>query len=197
MDRRYRANLINSISGAKSANLIGTISEVGTSNVALFSSVFHLGADPALVGMLSRPNTVPRHTLENIRATGVYSINHVHSGMIQTAHLSSARSDGDKFKLTGLGEEFVDGFKAPFVRESFVKIGLSLEQVIDIELNGTHLIIGRVEHILIPNNCLLMDGDIDFSVLDSVAVTGLYTYHQLQQLEKLPYTKSDRGKERT
>lgn len=37
----YRINLINSCSGYKSANLIGTISKNGISNVAIFNSITH------------------------------------------------------------------------------------------------------------------------------------------------------------
>ena len=42
----YRLNLINSITGYKSANLIGTRSNSGEENVAIFSSITHLGAIP-------------------------------------------------------------------------------------------------------------------------------------------------------
>ncbi|MDX5428495.1 MAG: flavin oxidoreductase, partial [Bacteroidota bacterium] len=63
MEKRYRAALINSITGFKPLNLCGTMDEKGNTNVAIFSSVIHLGSDPALIGMINRPNTVPRHTL--------------------------------------------------------------------------------------------------------------------------------------
>lgn len=53
LERRYRAQLINSLSGFKSANLIGTQDALGRTNLAIISSVFHLGADPALVGLLA------------------------------------------------------------------------------------------------------------------------------------------------
>lgn len=60
MDKRYRANLINSVTGYKSANLIGTVSQEGTENLAVFSSVTHLGSNPAMLGFIMRPITVPR-----------------------------------------------------------------------------------------------------------------------------------------
>jgi len=41
MENRYRANFINSITGYKSANLIGTVSSDGVENLAIFSSVTH------------------------------------------------------------------------------------------------------------------------------------------------------------
>ena len=48
-ERIRRLNIINSISGIKPANLIGTSSNSGQSNLSIFSSVIHLGSDPALV----------------------------------------------------------------------------------------------------------------------------------------------------
>ena len=68
-----RINLMNSLSGYKSANLIGSISEAGIENVAVFSSVVHLGSNPPLLGFILRPNVVPRNTYENIKEMGVYT----------------------------------------------------------------------------------------------------------------------------
>ena len=71
LDHVFRINLINSCSGFKSANLIGTKSNAGTSNVAVFSSVTHLGSNPPLLGVVFRPVTdVPRNTYENPAVAG-------------------------------------------------------------------------------------------------------------------------------
>ncbi|WP_223787246.1 flavin reductase [Marinicella meishanensis] len=78
MDRIKRLNFINAITGIKPANLIGSNSPKHGSNLAIFSSVVHLGSNPALLGFITRPTgEVPRNTLENIEATGYYTINHV------------------------------------------------------------------------------------------------------------------------
>ena len=57
IDRIKRLNLINSVSGIKSANLIGTQSSDGYSNLAVFSSVVHLGSNPAYLGFVLRPDS--------------------------------------------------------------------------------------------------------------------------------------------
>jgi hypothetical protein len=63
LDHLYRINLINSSSGFKSANLIATKSKEGISNVAVFSSVIHLGSNPPLLGFLTRlPYQRPKRT---------------------------------------------------------------------------------------------------------------------------------------
>ena len=104
---RFRARLVNSLSGFKSANLIGTTSPNGILNLAMVSSVVHLGASPALVGMVMRPRVngmAPRDTLVNIENTGVYTINHVSAAMLPAAHDASANfsSETCEFEATGL-----------------------------------------------------------------------------------------------
>ena len=54
LDRKYRLNLINSITGIKPANLVGSRSADGFDNVAIFSSLVHLGSNPAQLGLVMR-----------------------------------------------------------------------------------------------------------------------------------------------
>ncbi|MFT6388340.1 MAG: hypothetical protein ACJAUP_001720 [Cellvibrionaceae bacterium] len=48
MSDRFHVNFINSLSGFKSANLIGTVDSVQNTNLAIVSSVIHLCAKPPL-----------------------------------------------------------------------------------------------------------------------------------------------------
>jgi flavin reductase (DIM6/NTAB) family NADH-FMN oxidoreductase RutF len=91
MSKIYRLNLINSVTGYKSAHLLGTISIEGNENLAIFSSVIHLGSNPAIIGFILRPTTVPRHTYENIKSTGVFTLNAIHKNQIADAHHTSAK----------------------------------------------------------------------------------------------------------
>ena len=68
-DRFTRANILNSLSGFKSASLIGTVNKNGQANLAIFSNLVHIGADPALVGFINRPLDAAPHTLSNIQET--------------------------------------------------------------------------------------------------------------------------------
>ena len=90
MERLPRLKLINSITGYKPGNLIATINGKGQTNVAIISSVVHIGSDPALLGFFMRPMVTERHTMENILETGVYTINHINSDIIEQAHFTSA-----------------------------------------------------------------------------------------------------------
>ena len=49
LPRIKRLNIINSVTGIKPGNLIGTQSADGQSNVAIFSSIVHMGSNPALI----------------------------------------------------------------------------------------------------------------------------------------------------
>ena len=89
MEQRSRAAFINSLSGFKSVSLVGTINNLGQTNLAIFNSVIHIGANPALIGMIIRPNSVNRHTLENLLETECYTINHINKDIYKKAHPKS------------------------------------------------------------------------------------------------------------
>ena len=191
MEQRERARLINSLSGFKSANLIGSQNASGITNLAIVSSVFHLGASPALIGMIIRPDTVPRDTLSNIKATGVYTINHVNSLIWQQAHQTSARYDESEseFEKVALTEQFEKGINAPFVGESQAKFALKLREIKPLEINGTVLVIGEITNIIVPQMVLAKDGFIDIEALDTVTISGLDSYHTTERIGRLSYAK--------
>lgn len=194
MERFHRANLVNGLSGFKQAMLVGTQDREGVPNLALFSSIVHLGADPAMLGFIQRPVGVSGDSFRNLMATGVYTLNHVHDGMVERAHQTSARypSEVSEFEACHLTPLYIDGFAAPFVRESRVRIGMELVEVVPIAHNDTKLVIGKVAHILLPEECVMADGDLDLNVVGSVAVSGLETYHRVERMVRLPYAKADR-----
>ena len=193
MTTRYRIQLVNSLSGFKSANLIGTSNEQGIHNLAIFSSVVHLGASPALVGFITRPNTVVRHTLENIQQTKQFTINQVNDRFWQEAHQTSARYDAGEceFKQTGLTPQIIEDVKAPFVKESRLKYALKLKEIVPIQLNGTLLVIGEITDILCDEDAIKSDGYIDIESLNTVMVSGLDSYHTSKRLSRLSYAKPE------
>tara|TARA_R110000787_G_scaffold47557_1_gene114999 strand:- start:19 stop:678 length:660 start_codon:yes stop_codon:yes gene_type:complete len=191
MKPRYRAQLINSLSGFKSANLIGTRNEQGKNNLAMFSSVVHLGASPALVGFITRPNSVARHTLENIIHTQSFTINQVHESFWRAAHQTSAsyNADQSEFEQTNLTPQNIDGFNAPFVQESQLKYALTLREIVPIELNGTQLVIGEITDIICDELAIKADGYLDIESLHTVSISGLDSYHTSKRLSRLSYAK--------
>lgn len=194
LDKRYRANLINSLSGFKSANLIGTADKNKNTNLSVFSSTFHLGADPALVGIISRPNTVPRDTIENIKETGFFTINHISKDFIKKAHQTSARYEKfeSEFQKVGLAEEWGDGHNVPYVLEARIKFLCELKEINNIKFNNTDFVIGEIKEAIYPETCVLEDGSLDLIKAESVWVSGLNCYGIGDKAIRLSYAKSDK-----
>lgn len=188
-DSFYRRNLINCLSGYKSLNLIGTQNSEGKTNLALFSQVFHIGANPPMVGILFRPHTVVRHTLENILASGFFTLNHVTPLFYKEAHWTAANWEQSEFDETGIESEYLNGFKAPFVKESPVKIACSLVETQTLKVNQTILLIGSIDSLYIDEKGLREDGSLDLNALETVTVSGLDEYHVGQKLARLAYAK--------
>jgi flavin reductase (DIM6/NTAB) family NADH-FMN oxidoreductase RutF len=191
MERLVRMRLINGISGMKSANLVGTADQSGHTNLALFNSVVHIGANPPYLGMIFRPLTVRRDTYNNIKATGVYTINHVHAGIRERAHQTSANfpAGASEFEACGLTAETTPTLQAPYVAESRVKIGLAYEEEHEIRANETILLVGRVLEIRLPEQILGEDGYPDLAAAGSLALTGLEGYHEVGPPIRLPYAR--------
>ena len=193
METRKRAAFMNSLSGFKSASLIGTIDTQNNTNLAIFSSVIHLGSNPALVGFINRPDSVDRHTFENILATNCFTINHINKSIYKQAHQTSARypKNISEFDATGLPTEYIKDFKAPFVKESHIKYGLEFIEKHELKINGTILVIGKVIDVILPESCLLSDGAIDIEMAETIAISGLDSYHATNKIARLSYAKSD------
>jgi len=190
LDKRFKVNLMNSLSGYKSANLIGSINSKGNTNLAIFSSVIHLGSDPALMGFIQRPTSVPRDTYNNIQENGCFTINQVHKNIVGKAHYTSVRFEEDEseFQALQLQEEYLEDFIAPFVKESFVKIGLQFEGE-HLLSNGCRLIIGKIIHINLDKTVMKKDGSLQLEAVDTIAVSGLDQYYLGNFQKRYPYAK--------
>ncbi len=187
----WRRHLINSISGYKSANLVGTISPDGVSNLSLISSIVHLGASPPLQGFIMRPLSVERQTYEYIKTVGEYTINHVHLDFIDKAHYASAKFEksASEFDACNLTAEFTGDHKAPFVGESKIKMAMKYEDEYLIKQNNTIMIIGSIQAIYLDETCLQEDGNLDLSKVDDVAVSGLETYYKVEKEKHFAFAR--------
>lgn len=191
LEHLFRINLINSSSGFKSANLIGTKSSEGISNLAVFSSVIHLGSKPPLLGFIVRPTTVPRNTYENLKETRSYTINHVHEEIIDQAHHCSAKYDASisEFSVTGLQEAYDHACYAPFVKGAPVQLHMEYKEEHHFKINGTIMIIGEVMGMYVKEELLKEDGFIDLSLGKVAAINGLDGYTIPNLKTRLPYQR--------
>ena len=199
LEKRQRVALINSLPGFKPVVLVGTMNEEKQTNVCVINSCFHVGADPALMGMIIRPapEGTERHTLENILATETYSVNAVTRAMARRAHHTSARfaRDQSEFDACGFAQQWREGFVAPFVSESPLQLGLKLAEHLPLTINGTHLIIGSIEQIHLSDNAQRNDGSLDLQGMDIVAGVGLDAYHSTGTSQRFSYAKPDKPPE--
>ena len=191
LDKNKRVHLINSLGGFKSVSLIGTSDSEGRTNLAIFSSIFHIGANPPLIGLIFRPTPPERNTYNNIIQSGYYTLNHINESIYKQAHQTSARYDQNvsEFEMTGLNPEFKDSFFAPYVAESNIQLGIEFKEKLEIAVNNTTLIIGEIKQIYIPEDCLSDDGFVDIEKANSITCSGLDSYHKTVQLDRLSYAK--------
>lgn len=193
-ERFYRANFINSLTGFKSVSLLGTVNKEGVTNLGVFSSIIHIGSDPALIGYINRPKKAAPHTMANIESTGMYTINHILPSFLEKAHQTSAKyPEGiSEFDEVGLTPEYIEGISAPFVKESRVKYALTLEEIIPIPLNETFLIIGKVHTVQLEQDYHLEDGFIDLNQAGTVCSNGIDSYYETKHIGRFKYAKPGR-----
>ena len=204
MDKSYfetlskvpRLNLINSCMGYKSANLIGTVSKDGVTNLAVFSSITHLGSDPALLGFILRPTTVPRHTYSNLRESGYFSVNAISESFIRSAHQTSANypKEVSEFEATGITVEWKQGVAVPFVDQSPVQLLCKYLNEYTIHENGTLHVIASIEKIYVNESMLSDDYWIQLDKGGVVSINGLDGYAKTELLERLPYARANKDK---
>ena len=192
LEQRYRTTFINSLAGFRQAVLVGTKSANGHTNLAIFNSLIHIGANPAYFGLINRPDSVQRDTLQNILETKEYTLNYVHSAQYEKAHQTSARFDKSisEFQEVGFEEAYRPSCYAPFVQDAAVKIAMKLEDTIPIPLNGTILIIGSIMQVDIDASLLESDGFVDLNKANILISQGLDAYFSSKPLGRLPYAKS-------
>ena len=193
MEKIERLNLINSCTGYKSANLLATKSVDGNSNVAIFSSVTHLGSNPAMIGFIMRPTTVPRDTYKNIKETGFFTVNHITANMIEDAHHTSANYELgiSEFDKTNLEEEYKNDIKIPFVKGSPVQLYCKYVNEYYIKENDTIHVIASIENLFFEEELEHKDGWLQIDKGNVVALNGLDGYCLPKLLDRFQYARQD------
>jgi flavin reductase (DIM6/NTAB) family NADH-FMN oxidoreductase RutF len=195
LDKVFRINLINSCSGYKSANLIGTKSNEGTTNVAVFSSIVHLASNPPLLGFFLRPTEIfPRNTYSNIKENGLYTINSIYREIIDDSHHTSAKYDKSisEFNVTNLEEEYIDKIYPPFVKKSPIKIEMKFIEEIKIKANKCKLIIGKIVSLHIEKKILEKDGFLSLNKANIPTISGCDAYSIPEKYDRKKYQKPNK-----
>lgn len=193
MEKVERLNLINSCTGYKSANLIATKSTEGNSNIAIFSSVTHLGSDPALIGFIVRPTTVPRDTYKNIKETGHFTVNHITADMIADAHHTSANYEPgvSEFEKTNLEEEYKEEINIPFAKGSPIQLYCKYVNEYYIKENNTIHVIASIEKLFYDEDLRHEDGWLQIDKGNVVTLNGLDAYCLPKLIDRYQYARKD------
>jgi flavin reductase (DIM6/NTAB) family NADH-FMN oxidoreductase RutF len=191
-ERVYRGNLVNSITGFKSANLLATRSKDGVDNVAVFSSVTHLGSNPALFSFVQRPlGHGVGHTYYNLKETGKITLNHLPQSLINHAHQSSSKYDASISEFEKLAIEKIerDGFSTPFVKDAQVQLAAEYVNEYYLEENNCILVICKITDIFLNENYLAEDGWVDLGKAGTVTINGLDGYAVAKVAKRLSYAQ--------
>lgn len=191
LPKMKRAALINGIGGVKSLNLIGSISESGQHNLAIFNSVIHIGSNPPLFGFTLRPTTVERHTYDNILSSKNFSLNQVSTSIYEQAHQTSASYDRDtsEFEAVGLTPEIISPYSSPFVKESKIKLACAYKNEYFIKENGCRLIIAEILDIYMEEGIVDDSGFVYLDKAETAGAIGLDGYVALNLLDRLDYAR--------
>ena len=192
LDKVKRLKLINSITGVKPANLIGTRSSDGITNLAIFSSIVHLGSNPPLISFVTRTSkNVNRNTLANILSTNFFTINQIQKSFVKNAHYTSAKfNEGiSEFEMCKLDEEYIKNFYAPYVKQSNLKIGLELKEIIKITSNDSTLVVGEIKQITTKKEYLKDDFMFDLEKSGALAIGGLNEYFTIEKTANFPFVR--------
>ena len=193
MNKVQRLNLINSCTGYKSANLIATKSINGLENVAVFSSITHLGSNPAMLSFIVRPTTVPRDTYKNIKETGFFTVNHITAKIIADAHHTSANYNEtiSEFDKTNLETEYKPEINFPFVKNAPVQLLCKYLNEYYIQENDTIHVIASIENVFYNENLEHKDGWLQLDKGAVVAINGLDGYCLPKLLNRFEYARPD------
>ena len=206
---KQRLMMVNALPGIRPVVLVGTLKKRvkdysdlkdKDGNLAVFSSIVHLGSDPALFGIFVRPEINPkspdekheRQTLQNIRKHKFFTINQIPAGDVEMAHRCSApyKVQQSEFLKNDIPCDFFDEIPAPFVESSPLCYALEFVREERLAENGVVFVIGELKKVRV-----LEDFDKDNEQLlhpekmGTVGVFGLGSYCKIEEIVSLPKAK--------
>ncbi len=138
-----------------------------------------------------RPTSVFRHTYENIKETGVFTINHIDEQIIEDAHHTSAKYEKgiSEFDVTNLKESTKMEFMLLLLRMLLFRLALKYIEEYPIKANNTILVIGQISELYVDNSILKPDGYLDLAKANVAAINGLDGYTIPVLKERLEYQR--------
>lgn len=187
LEKRFRTALVNTIGGPRTA-FIGITGSDGVWNAGTFSNVTHVGAHPAQISVLFRPNNGSRHTYSNYKTLGRLTLVVLPFSENERVHNASVNAPEGVFEWTHLGGEVatVEGWSHPIPLKALWAVELSFLEEHTLG-NGCIYTVGTIEKIGLGSKASLEeDGTLCFESSPAIAL-GLNTYLEVADREKRPY----------
>ena len=188
MERQARTTLINSLSGVRTAYIAITADSHGRLNASTLSNVTHVGADPAQMSILFRPDNGKRHTLQNFLSGSPLTLVCMPFNQVNLVHEVRMNAPEGTFELDVLEAPtcHVEGCPHPLPKDYLYAISLEFVERFTLN-NGCIYTVGEIKSIA-TGKALEIDkeGQISFLIPPTLAV-GLRQYASTEKTVKLPY----------
>ena len=188
MDRRQRANFINSISGFRTPYLIIS-GEKGNWNAGTFSNITHVGANPPQISVLFRPDNGKRHTLTNYREQGSITLCMMPFSAHETVHQSSVSAPSGTFEWEALGGQtkHLDNWPHPIPSQALWAVEVHFIESFTLSNNCIYTV-GEIARVALLNQTTLdAHGFVDLKE-SVIAAHGLQSYHEISpEPHRLPF----------
>lgn len=187
LDKRVRTALINTCGGIRTA-FVGISGSDGVWNAGTFSNVTHVGAHPAQISVLFRPDNGARHTYTNYKSTGRLTLVVLPFSEHEQVHNASVNAPEGVFEWAHIGgsAQELEGWSHPIPQEALWAIELSFVEEFTLG-NGCIYTVGAIEKIGFGAHAsVLLDGTVDFQSSPALAL-GLQTYLEAGNRQARPY----------
>lgn len=188
MDRQARTTLINSLSGVRTAFIAITADSHGRLNASTLTNVTHVGAHPAQMSILFRPDNGKRHTLQNFLNGSPMTLVCMPFNQVNLVHEVSMNAPEGTFELDVLEASTcrVEGCPHPLPKDYLYAISLEFVERFTLN-NGCVYTVGQIKSIT-KGAALKVDeeGQVSFDTPPTLAI-GLRQYTTTETAIKLPY----------
>ena len=193
-EKHYRTSFINSLSGIRTAFIGITEDDRGRRNAATLSNVTHVGADPAQMSILFRPDNGKRHSLSNYRNQGRITLVCMPFSKSSSVHEVSMNAPEGVFELEIVGESYKEypEWAHPLPTAYLYAIELAFVEAFTLN-NGCVYTVGEIQNIALGHDVQVCDqGKVMFKQSPTLAI-GLQQYTGIASDSKhIPYPSASK-----
>jgi hypothetical protein len=186
LERRDRTGLINAISGIRTA-FLAISGKDGNWNAGVFTNVTHVGANPASMSILFRPDNGKRHTYTNYKTFKRITLVALPEKEMQRLHDCSASYDASVFEWEHLNGTCTDlsGWTHPIPTTALWAVELEWSEGFTLKNNCLYTV-GLVKNVGLSHALVRSDRTLHFEMPPLLAL-GLQHYFTPKSVGHLPF----------